>query len=132
MENSEQQLTVESVVEQPIVEQPIVEELIEKLVKQLLQLTAGHGVTSDNIITLAVTLMRIVNNQSDLIGIQKKYLVLAVLRKLTDQTVSDPATRLNIQFVIDTTLPYVIDTLISTVKGNLKIIPKLKKSLMCC
>ncbi len=94
---------------------------------------SGKKVDASNIISIVTLLMKTVEKYSDVQGIQKREIVLAVLRKVVEENISDPDEKANVLFMVEKTVPPVIDALVAVNKGQLKIkIQKGCKSLFSC
>ena len=110
----------------------ITDDLINKLYESLCMIIANKKVTTINIVMIATNLMQIVEKYPKISGIQKKSLVIQVLKKFViDQ--SDGDTENALLLFIDTFLPSVIDTIISVdVKEIVINIKKGVKSFFIC
>ena len=108
-------------------------EPFSRLYDDMESIIGKRTVTPGNIISLVTLLMKTADKYTDITGIQKKELVLAVTRKVVEETVPEEE-RGNILYMVDGALPSVIDTLIAVDKGQLAI--KIKKSFKtwcsCC
>ena len=92
-----------------------------------------RAVNAGNIISLVTLLMKTADKYTDIKGIQKKELVLAVTRKVVEETVPEED-RANVLYIVDGALPTIIDTIVAIDKGQLAI--KIKKGFKawcgCC
>ncbi len=108
-------------------------EPVSRLYDEIEAMIDGKKIDATSIISVATLLMKTVEKYTDVNGIQKKEIVLAVLRKIVEEKVDDQDEKKNILFLIETTVPPVIDALVSVDKGQLKIkIQKGCKSLFPC
>jgi len=106
---------------------------VSRLYDEIETLIEGKKIDAGSIISIATLLMKTVEKYSDVNGIQKKEIVLAVLRKIVQEKISDPDERANVLFLVEQTVPPVIDALVAVDKGQLKIkIQKGCKSLFSC
>lgn len=105
---------------------------INKLYESICMILVDKKVTTINIVMIATNLMQIVEKYPKISGIQKKSLVIQVLKKFViDQ--SDGDTENALLLFIDTFLPSVIDTIISVdVKDIVINIKKGVKSFFIC
>lgn len=98
-------------------------------------LLSGQQITPDNIIALAVALMKFVKNLEDVQSIQRKFLVISALKKAV-QNIENEEAKEKLLLVIDTVLPSIIDTLINVSKGliNLTKVKQISwfKKIFCC
>lgn len=96
----------------------------------------SEKLNASNIIIIATELMQIVEKYKTLTGIQKKTLVINVVKKLVNTQFNTPEDKRAMELIIDFTLPIVIDNLISAINGNLKFDKEKVKSffrkLFCC
>ena len=90
-------------------------------------------ITPENIITIALNLMQVVETYRELKGVEKKQLIINTLKKFIDDEMKgkDPEYRLLILSIVNTTLPIAIDAFISidTKQIQIKITGYLKT---CC
>ena len=90
-------------------------------------------ITPENIITIALNLMQVVETYQELKGVEKKQLIINTLKKFIDDEMKgkDPEYRLLILSIVNTTLPIAIDAFISidTKQIQIKITGYLKT---CC
>tara|TARA_B100001175_G_C19479774_1_gene626427 strand:+ start:1241 stop:1579 length:339 start_codon:yes stop_codon:yes gene_type:complete len=108
-------------------------EPVSRLYDEIETMINGKKVDASSIISIATLLMKTVETYSDVKGIQKKEIVLAVLRKVVEEKISSPEERANVLFLVEQTVPPVIDALVAVDKGQLKIkIQKGCKSLFPC
>ena len=99
---------------------------VSRLYDELSGIIGDRKITVTNIVSVVTLLMKTVDKYTDVKGIQKKELVLAVVTKVVNETMSDDDERNNILYVVEGVLPTVIDTIIQVDKGQLLI--KLKKT----
>ena len=108
-------------------------EPVSRLYDEIETMIKGKKVDAASIVSIATLLMKTVEKYSDVQGIQKKEIVLAVLRKVVDEGVEDPTEKSNVLFLVEQTVPPVIDALVAVDKGQLKIkIQKGCKSVFSC
>lgn len=102
-----------------------------KLYKQLESLTDTSELSPDKLISVTISLMQYVDKYKNLSGPQKKSLVCNVLKQFIEDKVTNDDAKTILLVVINTTLPTVIDSVISIDKKQLKI--KATKILReCC
>jgi hypothetical protein len=94
-------------------------------------------ITPLNVVVIATELMQIVEKYNNLTGVQKKMLVINVIKKVVNNQVDSPEEKAAINLIIDVTLPIVIDNLVSAMNGTLtfnkeKAISFFKKIFFCC
>jgi hypothetical protein len=90
---------------------------------------------ASNIIVLVTLLIKCVENVAkDKSGAYKKDLVLKVLRKVINESKLEPDAKLALLVLVETTIPTIIDTLISVANNELDI-GKIKTGMsncLCC
>jgi hypothetical protein len=82
------------------------------------------------IIQCCVYAMALVEQQADLSGKDKKAIVLQVCQMLVDEARVDNATKVALQLLVSTTLPHMIDQMISVANGETKLLQS--KCTSCC
>ena len=108
-------------------------EPVSRLYDEIESMIDGKKIDAASIISIATLLMMTVEKYSDVKGIQKKEIVLAVLRKVVEEKIDDADERSSVLFLIEQTVPPVIDALVAVDKGQLKIkIQKGCKSIFSC
>ena len=108
-------------------------EQVSRLYDEIETMIYGKKIDAASIISIATLLMKTVEKYSDVKGIQKKEIVLAVLRKVVEEKINDADERSSVLFLIEHTVPPVIDALVAVDKGQLKIkIQKGCKSIFSC
>jgi len=105
-------------------------ELINKLYSQFVNIMNGVSITSTNIMSISITLMKIVEKNKKISGQMKKELVIHLIRKFVIDNTS-PEDIDNILFVVNYILPNLIDTIISIDKKEIIIATK-KTFSRCC
>ena len=109
--------------------------MVENLYEDLKEILAGTKLNSSNIVAILVNLMQLVENYPKLRGQQKKQVILYAINMLIDDqndNVEDTAT---LKLLVQSTLPSVIDTIISIDKKQLQIkVKQLSKFIfsLCC
>ena len=99
----------------------IINNAISRLYEDTKEIFENKEITSSNILTFVVSLMQIVENYDDLSGIGKKEVVIEFLNKIVEEKINDEKDLDNTKFLISTTVPVFIDTIISVDKKELKI-----------
>jgi hypothetical protein len=89
---------------------------IKKLYSDLLYNLGGAPLTSENIIPILVRLMELVEKYPNLVGDQKKVLVLDVLEHATEAL----NTSVDVRIITKNTIPYVIDTIIKATNKDIE------------
>ena len=92
-------------------------------------------INASSIMGLVASAMKVVQGFPELIGPEKKDIVINLIRRVISDLPLDELDRENIKMFIDFTLPSVIDNIISATKGNFfgKIKDKAKsKGWSCC
>ena len=113
----------------------IVDKLYIELKKILRSEKEGEiaTITPENIITIALDLMQVVETYQELKGVEKKQLIINTLKKFIDDEMkgTDPEYKKLILLIVNTTLPIAIDAFISidTKQIQIKITGYLKT---CC
>ena len=118
--------------------------LIDKIgeLAKYVKSTNSGKITSLNIILILNNLMQIVEKYNNLTGGQKKMLILDTLKLvINEQYDNSPESLIEKQIlfmIIDNTMPYIIDTIVSSINGDIKFAKKnesissLFKNLFCC
>ena len=118
--------------------------LIDKIgeLAKYVKSTSSGKITSLNIIMILNNLMQIVEKYNNLTGGQKKMLILDTLKLvINEQYDNSPESLIEKQIlfmIIDNTMPYIIDTIVSSINGDIKFAKKnesissLFKNLFCC
>ena len=106
-------------------------EPFSRLYDEMEAIIGKREVNAGNIMSLVTLLMKTADKYTDVKGIQKKELVLAVTKKVVEETVPETE-RENVLYIVNGTLPAIIDTIVAIDKGQLAI--KVKKGLKawCC
>jgi len=87
---------------------------------------------ASNIIVLVTLLIKCVENiAKDKSGSYKKDLVLKVLRKVINESNLEPDAKMTLLVLVETTIPTIIDTLISVANNELDL-GKIKTSMSKC
>jgi len=108
-------------------------ELIRKVYDDAKVAFGSEQLSTSSVITLAVRLMEVVEKLPNIDGAEKKRIVIEVAKLIVNDSNISDEDKINVNLIIDLTLPMVIDTIISASRGqfsfnNLK--NKLKK--LCC
>lgn len=112
--------------------QIITEHYVDKLTKEIQNIITDDGITTENISSIMLSLMVIVDQYPNLTGIQKKQIILAVLKKyVLDNFNNDSEECIDLLHVIETVLPNTINLMISIDKGEVAIRLR-KNSMMTC
>lgn len=104
-------------------------ELIDKLYKNLSDILEGEKINTTNVVLIATNLIQIVERYPELKGVQKKLLLIHVLKRFVKDNLDGEEETAVLTF-IDLFLPSVIDTIISVDKKEIAI--KMKKSFKIC
>jgi hypothetical protein len=93
-------------------------------------------INPSNIIIIATEIIQIVEKYDNLTGVQKKMVVISVIKKLVNTQFDTNDDKKAMNLIIDLTLPTVIDNLISAINGDLKFnkekVKSFFKKLWCC
>ena len=89
---------------------------IKKLYADLLYNLGGAPLTSENIIPILVRLMELVEKYPNLVGSQRKILVLNVLEHATGALNASA----DVKIITKNTIPYVIDTIIKATNKDIE------------
>ncbi len=104
---------------------------VDQLYDQLSKMIGKNGnITTVNITSVAVSLMKIVEKYPQLTGEDKKNMVIMVLKKFIEEFVHDEEEKVLLECIIETVLPSMVDMFISLDK-NIESIAK-KKFASCC
>lgn len=101
----------------------------DKLYNSLSSLVGDEKITTDNIVSIATNLMQIVDTYPELKGVEKKSMIMHVLKRFVRDRLDGDVENTVIMF-IDLLLPSVIDTIVSVDKKE--IVVKIHKSLKSC
>ena len=86
------------------------------------------GFTASESTNILIDIMKMVNEFQDMIGLEKKQFVLKLLKAIIEQTDSGPYDK-EIDVILNTVIPPLIDNLISVDNGVIQINPKTKTAL---
>jgi len=93
-------------------------------------------ITPMNVVVIATELIQAVEKYKNLTGIQKKTMVLSVVKNIVNAQMDTVEDKRAMDIIIDMTLPMVIDGLVSAINGGLKFDKEKMKSFfrkfMCC
>ena len=96
----------------------------------------SEKVTPTNIVLIATELIQLVEKYKQLTGIQKRTLVINVIKKLVNSQIDTEEDKKAMNLIIDLTLPSVLDNLVNAINGNLKFDREKAKSFFrkyfCC
>jgi hypothetical protein len=102
----------------------------DELYSHLLAMTKSEKITVANIVDITTRLMAVVEQIDGMTGLQRKEMVLNVLKQYIRSQIHDDDFENVIVTVVDYTLPHLIDTIISFDRGELRI--ALNKATSCC
>lgn len=88
-------------------------------------------ISTANILLIVIALMKTVENHKELVGFEKKQLILHVLNEVAKE-IDDLETRQNTQILITMLVPDLIDSLISVDKGEITFSTKKCQGLLSC
>lgn len=110
------------------------EKATERLYGELKEIVGERTVDRENIVEIALALMKLVEHYPDLKGPQKKQLIIHVLNTFIADTVADPTEAELIEGIVKFTLPALIDTVVSIDKKEVqvKVRKGIRKLLSCC
>lgn len=91
-------------------------EYVKRSYADLLYNLGGAPLTSENIIPILVRLMELVEKYPNLVGSQRKVLVLDVLEHATEALNASN----DVRIIIKNTIPYVIDTIIKATNKDIE------------
>jgi hypothetical protein len=104
---------------------------VDRLTQKLTNLIAGKEITTASVLVIVTQLMVEAAKYVNLTGMQKKELILYVLRKFVKQASNIPQdSKKDILVMFDVTIPITIDLLVSASKS--KFVFKIKKSILTC
>ena len=106
----------------------------ETLYNQLIKIYNDRVINRENIVSIIVVMMQIIEDYKNLSGYEKKQTIINVLLNYVENTVSDRVEKAQILSFIKFTVPSLIDTIISVDKKELEIKTKncFKKFFSCC
>lgn len=109
------------------------EKIVMDLYKKSREFLADGELSQSEIIRLLPLIMRGVEEYKGLSGSDKKKIVISVLEKLIDAKVKDKEVSDMLKLLVHTTVPTLIDTLVSIDKKELRIkLQKGLKRIFCC
>lgn len=73
---------------------------------------SSKTITSDNVSSYVIYLMKLVDTYNEIKGDDKKTIVILILKKIIQLTIFDPNEALSLNMFVDNVLPNLIDTLI--------------------
>ena len=93
-------------------------------------------ITPSNIIIITTEIIQTVEKYNNLTGVQKKMVVINVIKKLVNTQFDTDEDKKAMNIIIDLTLPSIIDNLISAINGDFKFnkekVNSFFKKLCCC
>jgi len=93
-------------------------------------------ITPSNVVMITTEIIQTVEKYNNLTGVQKKMIVINVVKKLVNSQNNTDEDKQAINLVIDLTLPTVIDGLISAINGDLKFdkekVTSFFRKICCC
>jgi hypothetical protein len=89
----------------------------------------SHSINISNITDYVISLMKIIETIDKVKGVDKKKLVIFIIKKIVDKNIDDNYEREILFYFIDNMLPNVIDTIISIDKKKIIISVNKAKSL---
>jgi len=93
-------------------------------------------ITPSNIVIITTEIIQLVEKYNNLTGIQKKMVVINVIKKLVNTQFDTDEDKKAMNIIIDLTLPSIIDNLISAINGDFKFnkekVNSFFKKLCCC
>ena len=92
----------------------------------------NRNVTMANIMSIGSVIMQVVEQYPQLVGYQKKQLVICVAHKVVDELSIDDATKVTIKAVIDSTLDKAIEFIIKASRGEIEIVNKIVEATTGC
>jgi len=109
----------------------------KRVYKELLKIVGNINISRSNIVVILLSLMQFVETYDGFSGTEKKNLILNALIQFIEIQIESPREKMEMQLLVQITLPTVIDTFVSIDKKKIKIKlkeikVKLKKSLLAC
>jgi hypothetical protein len=104
-------------------------DLIERIYRSLIKLIGNEKITPLNVVIISTNLMQLVEGYPTLRGLDKKSLVIHILKRVVSDNI-DGEIESSLILFIETFLPSVIDTIISVDRKELSV--KIKKSFKSC
>ena len=107
---------------------------IERLYEEVKRLLHGGKLSPTNVVIIMIDLMQIVDNYPTLKGQQKKLVLLGAINMLIDDQNDNVDDASDLKMLVKTTLPSVIDVVVSIDKKQLKIKAKKVWTMLlgCC
>ena len=101
------------------------EDRVRKLYEAVKEIVSEETLTVENIVTVVVQVMTLVEKYPNMKGAEKKNLVLHTLKLFAENEITEEETRNQVSLLLDFTVPILIDTLVEVDRGEVKIrIPK--------
>lgn len=119
----------------PIVTTPTVPaKVVDDLYNAVVEISSSQEITTGTIVAVVLSLMQLVEKLPNMTGIQKKAAVIRALERFVQDKVQDAKTEQDLILLIQTTVPGLIDTLVSIDRNELQIKVKscFKKTFSCC
>jgi hypothetical protein len=98
---------------------------IEEVYQEIIRIVGVSKITSSNFIGIVLSLMRFVENYTDIRGELKKELIMKALDKYISAEVDHDVDAADMRLLVQLTLPSIIDSFVSIDKKQIQI--KLKK-----
>lgn len=109
----------------------IIVNIVESLYNHL-KTIYSNKITATNIVTITSEIIQITEKYKGLTGMQKKLIVINVIKKIVNSQIGDKEELGAINLIIDFTLPAIIDNLISAINGEFAFTaPNKEKSKQC-
>lgn len=97
-----------------------------KLYEEVKVILGTGTISSSNVVAVLLSLMQLVENYTDVKGVQKKAIILDVLNHIIEDQIENVDEAMNLKLLVQMTLPSVIDTFVSLDKKEISI--KFKKT----
>ena len=106
--------------------------MVDEVYNVVKSMVRQRKITVANLVSIGSTIMQVVEEYPNLVGYQKKHIVLSVAHRLVDEIDDndvDKTTKEIIKIAIDTTLDKTIDFIIKASRGEIEIINKIVESV---
>lgn len=103
--------------------------IVDEIYDNIEFIIENKQVNTATIVSITVSLMKNVELYPQLSGEDKKKVVLHLLNKIVDEEIPDEGELQNVKMILQTTIPIMIDTIVSADKKKLRL--NVKKCVKC-
>ena len=109
-----------------------IDALINKCYDEVKVMIRHRQLTVQNIVTIGSIAMQVVEEYPQLLGYQKKRIVIQIVHRLIDETQASDDTKVLLHTAVDTTVSAAIDFIVSASKGEIPIVNQVVEAFQDC